>query len=976
MPSTTPQTLISLPPAIARYLRAAQGPELEAVPDTLRAPSCFLDSDPANRKLGSGGGTVHLLHQAWKQSASGQSLSDWLADGQRLVLHAGGLSRRLPAYSTVGKAIIPVPLREETPFAKFQQTLCDFQVPLYSRALREAGPQAAVLLASGDVWLDLNPIDIPPVQSSIVGVGMSASPELASHFGVFFVRRQEADRVADHPIAFFLQKPRPEVIYRHLDHYQFYIDTGLWFLSAQAAGRLFDACGWQAESARFRAADGHPDALDFYSDLCVRLGAESPNPAPNWNSHEARVIVLQHADFYHLGTSHQLFESLDQLQTNRARLKKRCYSSFTPQPTPDRLRDRGSLWLDTYLPDVFPDLCGSNVLTTIPREATITRLETGWCVDCTPVDADALFALRPHHLEDTFQGCAAEARLCGQPLAAWLTARGLPVAPTADIVSIPLFPLLPASEITQAWVEWFFSAAPAEALTRRYRELPRLSFADLATRLDCRRYFTMKAAGTCGSLDSVLARLAAGGDPTLFDFDFGHLARLVRTSCPALAPAAFARREAILASVSKPEHAMRYQLFLEQIADMAQPPGAPRLTSGRSDAFAHLAHTVIGIHGRRQGDPRLALKEDQIVWGRSPVRLDLAGGWTDTPPFCFEAGGAVLNVAVNLNGQEPIQVFIRSTPKHTLKINSIDLGISETVETYEQLSSYRDPRSGFSLPKAALSLMGFHPEFGAERSTLGEMLHDFGGGLEISLLCAVPKGSGLGTSSILAATILRALAGACGLSWDRLDVYRKVLALEQMLTTGGGWQDQAGGLFPGLKLVETEPGLSQIPVVRYLPDDLLTEAIGSQTLLLYYTGVTRLAKRILQEIVENMILRDAQTVDLLGYIRANALRLFDAFQRSDANAVQSCIRRSWDLNRALDADTTNPAIDALIDRCGSDLAACKLLGAGGGGFLLMLARDPEAGHRIQQRLNADPPNDRARFVSLSISHQGTQVTRS
>ncbi|MCE9616264.1 MAG: hypothetical protein K8T26_18480 [Lentisphaerae bacterium] len=970
------QTLISLPTAIARYLNDAQGPELAAVPDTLRH-DCLVGNDPAERKLGSGGGTVHLLHQAWRRAATPGTLDDWLASGQRLVLHAGGLSRRLPAYSAVGKAIIPIPLREETPFARFQQTLCDFQIPLYSRALHEAGPRAAVLLSAGDVWLDFNPIDIAPLSADIVGVGMSVSPELASHFGVFFVRRTAEITDPERPIAFFLQKPTPAVIYKHLDHYQFYIDTGLWFLSRAAVGRLFSACGWNDKRQAFDMPDGFPRTADFYADICAGLGEEAPQPTEFGRGLTARVNLLQHADFYHLGTSRQIFESLDQLQTNRARLKKRCYSSFTPQRTPESLRDRGSIWLDTYLPETMPDLRGSNMLSTVPADARLSRLDNGWCVDCTPVGTGDEFALRVYGIDDPFAGRVGDGALyCGQSLEAWLAARGVTAGAQDDIAAVPLFPVLRAHEITQAWLEWCFAAQPDPALTRDYARRRRLSLTDLAEQLDARRYFALKCAGTRGSLASVLERLAAGGDPTLFDFDFRQLAALINGSFPELAAQAFARREAVLAAVSKPEHAIRYQLFLEQIAQ-SRPAGAavPGAAAG-GDALAQLAQTVIRIHGRRQGDPRLALQEDQIVWARSPVRLDLAGGWTDTPPFCFEAGGAVLNVAVNLNGQEPIQVFIRTTDELAFKINSIDLGISETVSTYAQLDTYRDPRSGFSLPKAALSLVGFHPDFGATAGDLVSALKHFGRGLEISLLCAVPKGSGLGTSSILAATVLRALAGACGLTWDRLEVYRKVLALEQMLTTGGGWQDQAGGLFPGLKLVETEPGLPQIPVVRYLPDDLLTEAIGSQTLLLYYTGVTRLAKHILQEIVENMILREARTADLLGYIRANALRLYDAFQRSDAAAVQRCIRRSWDLNRALDADTTNPDIEAIIATCGTDLAACKLLGAGGGGYLLMLARDSEGGHRIRQRLADQPPNPRARFVEVSLSRSGTQVTRS
>ncbi|MGC4074823.1 MAG: hypothetical protein QM760_20445 [Nibricoccus sp.] len=121
------------------------------------------------------------------------------------------------------------------------------------------------------------------------------------------------------------------------------------------------------------------------------------------------------------------------------------------------------------------------------------------------------------------------------------------------------------------------------------------------------------------------------------------------------------------------------------------------------------------------------------------------------------------------------------------------------MNTYEELADFRNPRGHFSLPKAALAMAGFLPEFfaGKPYRTLRAQLTKLGGGLEISLLSAVPKGSGLGTSSILAATILGALNRACGLGWDEIDLYNRVLGVERLLTTGGGWQDQAGALFLG-----------------------------------------------------------------------------------------------------------------------------------------------------------------------------------
>ena len=119
-----------------------------------------------------------------------------------------------------------------------------------------------------------------------------------------------------------------------------------------------------------------------------------------------------------------------------------------------------------------------------------------------------------------------------------------------------------------------------------------------------------------------------------------------------------------------------------------------------------------------------------------------------------------------------------------------------SLHCYEELQDYKKVGSPFSIPKAALTLAGFAPEFSAENyASLEEHLKAFGAGLEITLLAAIPAGSGLGTSSILASTVLGAINDFCGLAWDRNDICSYTLALEQLLTTGGGWQDQYGGVF-------------------------------------------------------------------------------------------------------------------------------------------------------------------------------------
>jgi galactokinase/mevalonate kinase-like predicted kinase len=313
-----------------------------------------------------------------------------------------------------------------------------------------------------------------------------------------------------------------------------------------------------------------------------------------------------------------------------------------------------------------------------------------------------------------------------------------------------------------------------------------------------------------------------------------------------------------------------------------------------------------------------------------------------------------------------------------LVLRSIDLGLEERVRTYAELDTFAQPDKPFALAKAALALAGFLPRFHANGGfgSLQEQLRDFGGGVELSLLSAVPKGSGLGTSSILAATVLAALSDLCGLEWDRHMLFTRTLALEQMLTTGGGWQDQAGAIYRGIKLIETDPGLAQKPVLRWLPQHLFEREFANRSILLYYTGLTRMAKNILAEIVRGIFLNSPSHLDTIAEIGANAHTAAGAIQKCDYSMLQAAIRNSWALNQQLDSGTNPPAVQQILDRVRDDLGAAKLLGAGGGGYLLLFGKDETAAGRMKRALSERPPNSRARFVDFALSETGLQVTRS
>ena len=283
--------------------------------------------------------------------------------------------------------------------------------------------------------------------------------------------------------------------------------------------------------------------------------------------------------------------------------------------------------------------------------------------------------------------------------------------------------------------------------------------------------------------------------------------------------------------------------------------------------------------------------------------------------------------------------------------------------------------SPFSIPKAALALAGFLPSFTAERfASLRQQLEAFGCGIEVTLLAAVPAGSGLGTSSILAATVLGTLNVFCGLGWDKNEIGRQTLILEQLLTTGGGWQDQFGGVLGGVKLLQTQRGFDQNPLVRWLPTDLYTQPEYQQCHLLYYTGITRTAKHILAEIVRRMFLNQGDQLRLLRQMKQQALDMYDAIQRQDFRQMGLLVRRTWQQNQQLDSGTNPEAVRRLTDLVDDLCLGYKLPGAGGGGYLYMVAKDPEAAARIKRVLAENRQHPNARFVDMTLSTTGLQTS--
>ena len=909
--------LLSLPPNLVGWFHDITGyPKSE----------WFCTNDPIDHKLGSGGGTTWLLTQAYENEmahsdANNQkTFEEWLSSEKRLLLHAGGQSRRLPAYAPSGKVLTPVPVFRWERGQRLSQDLLSLQIPLYKKIMDAAPNSLHTMIVSGDVLIRTTQPLQPIPEADVVCYGLWLGPEIAKNHGVF-VSSCDTPSV----LKCMLQKPSPATLGTiQKDHY-YLTDIGIWLLSDKAVKVLMS----------------HKGEYDLYSEFGGAMGTEPTLNDEAVKELKVAILPLSGGEFYHFGTSHELLSSTLAIQNlvNDQRLimhhsRKPHPCIFIQNSITKKAVDSSNeeVWIEnSYISEGW-SISQKNIITGVPKNNWNITLAPGQCIDIVPM-GETQYVVRPYGFNDRFAG---EEQQRPQ----------FPIVDNIDEAGLVLRYML--NQETEGE-----DKGKGKAI---FEKAQKISAEQISATANLRRLFEQRR-------------------------EF--------------------RKHNWSALADNYEHSVFYQLDLNDAAKEFKangiampkplPDSAPLLTRmkdamfrGDNDkAFGLLREGIVktsntnGINMPTLSSMSNKVATDQIVWGRSPVRIDIAGGWTDTPPFCLMEGGSVVNLAIELNGQQPIQTYVKPCREHHVVLKSIDLGASEIVETYEQLADFKRVGSPFSIPKAALALAGFLPQYSQEKyPDLKSQLMAFGCGIEITLLSAIPAGSGLGTSSVLAATVLGTINDFLSLGWDKNEICHKTLVLEQLLTTGGGWQDQFGGVLQGVKLLQTCKGFEQQPIVHWLPTDLYTQPEYQACHLLYYTGITRTAKTILAEIVQKMFLNDHDQVALLREMKAHSLQMYEAIQRNDFQEMGKLVGKTWLQNQAIDAGTNPMEVKKLTDLIDDLCLGYKLPGAGGGGYLYMVAKDPEAAARIKVILNANRPNGNARFVGMSLSKTGLQVSRS
>ncbi|XP_036087266.1 L-fucose kinase isoform X6 [Rousettus aegyptiacus] len=333
----------------------------------------------------------------------------------------------------------------------------------------------------------------------------------------------------------------------------------------------------------------------------------------------------------------------------------------------------------------------------------------------------------------------------------------------------------------------------------------------------------------------------------------------------------------------------------------------------------------------------------QWVVAECPARVDFSGGWSDTPPLAYELGGAVVGMAVRVDGRRPIGARARRILEPDLWLamgpRQDEMAMKIVCRSLDDLQDYCQPHAPGALLKAAFICAGI-VSVHSKLSLREQLLHTFGGGFELHTWSELPHGSGLGTSSILAGTALAALQRAAGRMVGTEALIHAVLHLEQVLTTGGGWQDQVGGLMPGIKIGRSR---AQLPLKVEVEEITVPEGFVqtlNDHLLLVYTGKTRLARNLLQDVLRSWYARLPAVVENAHGLVQHTKKCAEAFRQGSLPLLGKCLTLYWEQKKLMAPGCEPLAVRRMMDVLAPHVHGQSLAGAGGGGFLYLLTKEP------------------------------------
>ncbi len=973
----------------------------------------FVFTDPGGRRVGSFGATIHVLNELTTLLPAAFSRKNSFEGQNILICHSGGDSRRTPAYTAQGKIFTPVPTRgaDQQPLALFDlihRTVTNVPQP-------EGGQ---VLITSGDVLLTFDHASVDFSKPGVTGVAYFGPVERGARHGVYIPDQFDAheDRTVCLPVADFLQKPSAELVAAHrgIDPFgRVAIDTGLVRLDPATCQHLLNHAVPRAKKNGLLQAvvEGLCPSMDLYEEFMMalvpsiteeayiqQLGVQRKHAPAHLQRLRAfyramhtlsfHVNIVPTCEFFHIGSSRELLTGFSTLSRTAQTYAFENGSASVIEDANNAEQSfifnsciQASLQTGRALIEAVDyagprmELMGDNIVTGLPAEAReAVVLPAGIGLVCLPIQENQ-WSVVVYGLEDDFKTPFGTERTChflNHDIAHWMKSNHITASQMWQqgeqkdgLWRARIWRVGPLNEVLSEALQ--IATGGGWTSTKR---AARYSLADLVVRVNQARLLEVRRE-IHRKINVMQVRYRLLNDDAL---SARTVCDEIRTEAEAFDVLQQLSNLVQSETQQKPLLRARVLKLMAMIRErhLQKRDVAPTSEAFLREAFAAVSESVAVNFVPMQKPRAAAILHDQVVWVTTPVRIDFAGGWSDTPPICSELGGQVLNAAITLNGLYPIQVMAKLNNAGTIRLSSIDLGQRQEIATTEDVLDHHDPYDWAALAKAALVLTGIvpsHPE-----KSLKAWLRKLGGGLDLTIFSALPKGSGLGTSSILGAAVMACLDRVLGIPYQADRIIRMTSILEQRMNTGGGWQDQVGGILPGVKLISTQPGSDQTIALRWAVFDMTPGSILQQRCLLYFTGQKRMARNILHNVVGNYLARAPQTYQIVKRLKQGAVRTKEALDAQDVQGFAAGVAEYWELKKAIDAGSTNPSIEAVLELIRDDVDATLLPGAGGGGFIFMIAKDAAAAQRIRETLTAHPLNAQSRFFDFAVDQQGLKVT--
>ena len=290
--------LLSLPPNLVEVFHEVTG---------LSRDEYFCTCDPIGHRLGSGGGTAWLLQEACR-AESATDIGSWLCQEKRILIHAGGQSRRLPSYAVSGKVLMPLPVFRWERGQRLSQNLLSVQLPLYEKMMAMAPDNIHTMVVSGDVLIRATqPLQSIP-EADVVCYGLWLDASVARNHGVFVSSRQTPSVLKQ-----MLQKPSVQTL-TDLQRDHFYLtDIGIWLLSDKAV-RLLMQRSTVANNVQCSMFNVQWKEYDLYSEFGCCLGTDPTILDDELRELKVAILPLAGGEFYHFGTSREMISSTLRLQ--------------------------------------------------------------------------------------------------------------------------------------------------------------------------------------------------------------------------------------------------------------------------------------------------------------------------------------------------------------------------------------------------------------------------------------------------------------------------------------------------------------------------------------------------------------------------------------------------------------------------------------------------------------------------------------